>query len=125
MTLRPEQELRRYGDLMVFAAVLFVIGLLMGVGIGYGVAQTNKSVAVQMYVMEVGEGADVERYAVEQAGDQFTYQMPEHILNNIQQTPFFAHCVDGLSITSIWTEYAEQATCNDEPVIRVVLIAPY
>jgi hypothetical protein len=107
-----------------------LVGLAFGGSIGFiwgqGLErQPEPTVAVQMYVMAVDDGADVERYAIEQAGDQFTYQLPEHILGNIQQTPFFAQCIDGLSITSVWTQFAEDEACPGTPHIRVVLIAPY
>jgi hypothetical protein len=101
-----------------------VLGLCVGYNLGLDAAHQNPTIAVQMYVMSVDDGADVASYRIEQAGDQFTYQLSEHVMQNIQQSPTFVNCIDGLAISSVWTQFAEEASC-DSPAIHVVLIAPY
>lgn len=110
---------------------VILIGAFAGIiafGIGYAVGQVgareNPTIDVQMYVMSVDDGADLERYRIEQAGDQFTYPLPEHVMQNIQQSPTFVSCLDGLAISSTWTPFADEASCEG-PAIHVVLIAPY
>lgn len=126
LSLRSESDLRRTGDLLILGSVSALITFVVGIGFGYLLSQTqDRSVAVQMYVMAVDDGADIERFAIEQAGDQFTYQLPEHVIRNIQQSPFTVDCIDGLAISSIWTTFAEEAMCDGGPAIHVVLIAPY
>jgi hypothetical protein len=112
-------------DMLLSGAVIMVIALVFGFIAGFQTAIEQEShVNVQMYVMDVDNGSDLERYRIEQEGDQFTYSLSEHVLRNIQQSPTFVNCVDGLAITSVWSQFAENANC-DGPSIHVVLIAPY